>query len=233
MAQGRNKELETKLDRSFMNWEVVKRMYRLAKKTGFKERSPAMQAMCEDISMGLGQTKVLEDGVGQFRRAEGKESENKFLTMAHMWVTPIKAHILDKVHRHTSIDPGSVTLGQQDPSFLPEGMFKPRHTGTSVDTADIMSKQPKTNWSTFPAQSSVSVYADMRVLRGAHVSNGWLYIKNVWLCRLLKPGAMYKKVGDEAWHFSLGHVWGSSALGWPAKDAGHGLLVPKPDASLD
>jgi hypothetical protein len=34
------------------------------------------------------------------------------------------------------------------------------------------------------------------VLREAHASNGWLHIKNVWLCRLLKPGAMYKKAGD-------------------------------------
>ena len=196
MAQGRDKELQTKLDRSFMNWEVVKHMYRLAKNTGFKECSPAMQAMCEDMFKGLGQTKVLEDGMGQFRRAEGKESENKFFTMAHMWVTPIKAHILDKVHRYTDIDPSSVALGQQDPSFLPKGMFKPRHTGTSVNMKDIMSKQPKTNWNTFSAQSSVSVYADMSVLREAHASNGWLHIKNVWLCRLLKPGAMYKKAGD-------------------------------------
>ena len=86
-----------------------------------------------------------------------KESENKFFTMAHMWVTPIKAHILDKVHRYTDIDPSSVAPGQQDPSFLPKGMFKPRHTGTSVNMKDIMSKQPKTNWSTFSAQSSVSV----------------------------------------------------------------------------
>ena len=87
--------------------------------------------------------------MGQFRGAEGKESENKFLSMAHMWVTPIKAHILDKVHRYTDIDPGSVTLGQQDPSFLPKGMFKPIHTGTSVNMKDIMSKQPNTYWSTF------------------------------------------------------------------------------------
>jgi len=57
-----------------MNSEVVKHIYRLAKKTGFKERSPAMQAMCEDIFMGLGQTKVLEDGMGQFRRAEARRA---------------------------------------------------------------------------------------------------------------------------------------------------------------
>jgi len=54
------------------------------------------------------------------------------LTMARMWVTPVQALILDKVHRYTDIDPGSVTLGQQDPSFLPKGMLKPRHTGTTV-----------------------------------------------------------------------------------------------------
>eukprot|EP00975_Prorocentrum_lima_P023278 4894585-Prorocentrum_lima.AAC.1 len=72
-----------------MHWEIVKRVFRLTMKSDCKTCTPSMVAQAEDIYMGLGQTKVLEDGMGRFRRAEKVESENKAILIPHTRIAPI------------------------------------------------------------------------------------------------------------------------------------------------
>jgi hypothetical protein len=233
VAQPANKELQKRLDRSFMHWEVVKHVFRLGLKSGFQVCSPAMVAQAEDIYMGLGQTKVLEDGMGRFRRAEKVESENKAMTTPHIWVAPIRSKVLSQMHRYTEVDGACVQLGASDPSWLPSAMFHPRKRQASLNMAGIVSTKLGTDWPSFSPQSAVQVYADMAVFREARDQDSWQDLDMAWLCLLLRPGCLYKKAGSATWYFSLGTVWGSSALGWPAAEAGHGMLFPKMGIKLD
>ena len=219
------------LDRSFMRHELVKHFFRLALAVDFSRCTPAMRVQAEDAYVGVGQTQVIELAMNRFRRSEQKETENKHLSLGHVWLSPIKANILSGEHRFQEVDPSSYNLSGSDPKILPANMFRPLKRKATLNMKGIVGRLPYTAWPTFSAQSSVRVYAEMQIIMEAHRQNAWHAIENYWLAMLMAPAQLYRKVGTTTWFFCLGQAWQSASLGWPVTEE-DGYVTPMLGASI-
>ena len=141
--------------------------------------------------------------MNRFRRPEQKETENKHFSLAHVWLSPIRANILSGEHRFQGVDPSSYNLAGPDPKILPANMFRPWKRKATLSMKGIVGRPPCTAWRTFSAQSSVRVYAEMQVIMEAHRQNAWHAIENYWLAMLMAlpgcTGRLAQQSGFSVW----------------------------------
>ena len=96
------------------------------------------------------------------------------------------------------------------PKTVPDSVFKPRYSkrATSFDMSEIVSERKSAAWPTYGAQSYPRVPAAMLLFKHCLERDAWEGAHRSWLCCLLEAGVLFRRVGTQAWFFSLGPVQG-------------------------
>eukprot|EP00974_Lingulodinium_polyedra_P069224 6700831-Lingulodinium_polyedra.AAC.1 len=77
-----------------------------------------------------------------------------------------------------------------------------------MDMSEIVSAKSKTFWPTYSADSFSKLPAAALLFQHCALTEEWGKAHKAWLCTLLEPGLLFRRVGASKWHFSMGHVQG-------------------------
>ena len=217
-----HKEIQLMVQRSPMQWSFPRHVCHLLRDRGFTEVPKEVHELCRNVFEGIGQTKVIEDGIGQGRRAEQREHQHHHPSLAHLWLSTIKNQVLSEVHKYKEV--AAAQAGTEDPEmqYLPPTTFKPQRTLKKDDPLALHRICTTSSWPTVNAQSSVKLWADFWICEQLDSTGSWTLASQTWQCVLAEVGCLLRKASWSRFYFSLGTVFGRCLLLWPADEVHSG-----------
>jgi hypothetical protein len=198
---------------SFLNWPFNSYIFRLCATDNFL----LVPAVVKDILMDVfpnGATKAVEDAFHVERVQEQKSQASRLISPQTAWVSPVQRKVLGSLHSYEEIAHAHISLGADDPKQIPRDWYFPKRADLSdPKVSNIVSARQIPSWPTFTPQSSLSLCAELVIMRHASAESQWHLVCNSWLSCLLDLGMVVRRSGTKRWWMSLGSVRGMAGLG--------------------
>ena len=198
---------------SFLSWPFNTYIFRLCAAEGFL----LVPAVVKEILMEVfpnGATKAVEDAFHVERVQEQKSQASRLISPQTAWLSPVQRKVLGSLHSYEEIGHAHVSLGADDPKQIPRHWYFPKRADLSdPQVLNIVSTRQIPSWPIFTPQSSLSLCAELVIMRHASAEGRWHLVGNSWLSCLLDLGMVVRRSGTEKWWMSLGSVRGMAGLG--------------------
>jgi hypothetical protein len=189
-----------------------------------------LQTYFMERSLGIAQSKLVEDGFQRMRRREADCANNE-VPPAEAWRCLVMKKVLGEVHDFIEVDWRSIRRPVGQDMILPKAVYKASLKGASFDFKEIKTGRGKPVWHLDTPIGSIAMLADMAVLRHCESHGVWGSAHMSWMCMLCRgKNLLFKHRFEATWISILGDVGGCAALGWPAtRVEGHGMGGYMPD----
>ena len=165
----------------------------------------------------LMQTKVIEDGIGQLRRAEKLGMSNQ-LAPKKKYQTLIDSHALDQMHKYAIVDYENMVVPRGEQTALPDFVFKARAKHASLPFKEVIGTNPAPRWFSTNAAGEAGLFSDLAFMNYCRKHGDWGCISKLYLCCLLRGHRLLvkHKALHSTWFFALGGNTSRAGIGWPA-----------------
>ncbi len=174
-------------------------------------------------------SQLIEDCFNKVKHRTDRKGNSVCPAWAGM-ATIIDSKVLSVTHKYKEID-RTEELPLRASAFAPH-TFKPVLQKSKLDAGikamnltDIAGHGSPTWYSTGAAGYS-QPYVDVALLRHAEYYDCLNKLDRRWLSQLVTPKMLFRRVGTPTWHFGMGSLQKSMAVGWPAKEVKPGCWLP-------
>jgi hypothetical protein len=213
----------TRVQRSCMSHRVVEFVFLMAKATNFKRVTAGIMAVVRRIYKGINQTKISEDSFNVQRDQETRGQKGCQVVARRIFQKAISAKQLSTLHRYTEVSHKDYK-GPIQREKLPKSLFRPdKKVAQTISFKRILkSNSGKDSWSSFTAQSSQALAADLALMRECAANNlKWDDAQgSTRYNQLAQEGVLMRRKPLKTWRLSLGPVQGSAILFYPVVAAG-------------
>ena len=203
------KQVRSWCKRSWFQCVAVREVCEELAKVGF-EYVPADVAAHLLEAFSTPPTSLCEHGFKFVRKAEDRDADHKTMSSSRIWLAPMHAQVMTSRHNYTEVEWRKQAVTSSDPRTLPPSIFKPclQRQHTSFDMSGIVSKDSPPPWPSLSPASFFGLAGEMAAMRFCSQAKCWGQAETVWMCGLLRPGMLVRRVGDLNWTFSCGPLEG-------------------------